>query len=133
MSKRTVLLSGVMALLLSAANAYADYVARGFKYFALDSVDVTATNNFVAPVVYTFASKDLYCPLETSNTFGAKGEIELSIISHRTLCAPVYIQTMRYKGAFKSCKAFTWGGCQGSVPFETLKECRNTCGSTTEK
>lgn len=241
----------------AAEAVVADYVARGFKYFALDSVDVMATNNFVAPIVYTFESKDLYYPLETSNTFGGKGEIELFIISHRTLCAPgsntfrdafdltadsrgharyrhqclgvpvkastsallvpeehdlktlypggraffgkapVYIQTMRYKGAFKfhkdilvpmpagfagalgverpalfsynpnasfsgpdmpacrekpargpckgmfqkyyydrasdSCKTFIWGGCQGSVPFETLKECRNTCGVTPEK
>jgi len=23
----------------------------------------------------------------------------------------------------KKCKAFTWGGCNGIVPFETLAEC----------
>lgn len=27
----------------------------------------------------------------------------------------------------KSCKSFIWGGCRGSVPFETLQECENTC------
>lgn len=234
-----------------------DYVAQGFKYFAIDSVDVTSTNNFVVPIAYTFRSKSLYYPLETSNTFGGKGEIELFVISHRTLCAPgsntfrddfdltadaqgharygdqclgipvktstsallvpeehdlktlypggraffgkapVYIQTMRYKGPFifhkdidvampagfagalgverpapfslnrfepmsgpdmpacrekpargpckglfrkfyydrasHSCKTFVWGGCQGSVPFETLKECRDMCGITQAK
>jgi hypothetical protein len=23
----------------------------------------------------------------------------------------------------EKCKSFSWGGCQGSVPFETLEEC----------
>ncbi len=27
----------------------------------------------------------------------------------------------------QSCKEFTWGGCQGVVPFETLEECKNAC------
>lgn len=26
------------------------------------------------------------------------------------------------------CKEFTWGGCDGVVPFETLEECENDCG-----
>jgi hypothetical protein len=25
------------------------------------------------------------------------------------------------------CKAFTYGGCGGVVPFETLEECKNGC------
>jgi hypothetical protein len=24
----------------------------------------------------------------------------------------------------KRCKEFTWGGCEGVVPFETLEECK---------
>jgi hypothetical protein len=27
----------------------------------------------------------------------------------------------------KKCKPFTWGGCAGVVPFQTLQECQN-CG-----
>jgi hypothetical protein len=27
----------------------------------------------------------------------------------------------------KECKKFVWGGCGGSVPFETLKECQKSC------
>jgi len=27
----------------------------------------------------------------------------------------------------KSCKQFFWGGCQGTVPFETLQDCEKTC------
>jgi len=26
-----------------------------------------------------------------------------------------------------TCKAFMWGGCQGSVPFETMEACKDTC------
>ncbi|MCV0413226.1 BPTI/Kunitz-type proteinase inhibitor domain-containing protein [Nitrosarchaeum sp.] len=27
----------------------------------------------------------------------------------------------------KSCKSFTWGGCGGTVPFDTMKLCQNLC------
>ncbi|MDC0231590.1 BPTI/Kunitz domain-containing protein [Aureispira] len=26
-----------------------------------------------------------------------------------------------------TCKSFTWGGCDGVVPFNTLQECENAC------
>lgn len=32
-----------------------------------------------------------------------------------------------YDHAEKKCKSFTWGGCDGTVPFETLEECENSC------
>ena len=27
----------------------------------------------------------------------------------------------------ESCQEFTWGGCQGSVPFETMEACMASC------
>lgn len=27
----------------------------------------------------------------------------------------------------KKCKVFTWGGCGGVVPFDTLEECEKQC------
>jgi hypothetical protein len=27
----------------------------------------------------------------------------------------------------KTCKEFTWGGCGGVVPFETMEECKQHC------
>ena len=27
----------------------------------------------------------------------------------------------------QKCKEFGWGGCNGTVPFETLNECMNAC------
>jgi hypothetical protein len=32
-----------------------------------------------------------------------------------------------YDKALKKCKSFTWGGCQGVVPFETLEDCEKSC------
>ena len=29
------------------------------------------------------------------------------------------------------CQAFTWGGCKGSVPFETMESCVTTCNAKT--
>lgn len=27
----------------------------------------------------------------------------------------------------KTCKSFTWGGCGGNVPFQTMESCEETC------
>ena len=27
----------------------------------------------------------------------------------------------------KKCKSFSWGGCRGVVPFDTLDDCENGC------
>ena len=32
-----------------------------------------------------------------------------------------------YDKEAKQCKPFTYGGCDGVVPFETLEECKNEC------
>jgi Kunitz/Bovine pancreatic trypsin inhibitor domain/Uncharacterized protein conserved in bacteria (DUF2330) len=32
-----------------------------------------------------------------------------------------------FDGNSHSCKMFIWGGCQGEVPFQSLKDCQSTC------
>lgn len=32
-----------------------------------------------------------------------------------------------FDSASGTCKAFSWGGCDGSVPFDTLEACRKSC------
>ena len=27
----------------------------------------------------------------------------------------------------KRCKSFSWGGCEGIVPFDSMEECENGC------
>tara|TARA_Y100001936_G_C16059059_1_gene663007 strand:- start:1491 stop:1721 length:231 start_codon:yes stop_codon:yes gene_type:complete len=34
-----------------------------------------------------------------------------------------------YNSETDKCIQFLWGGCGGVVPFETLEECKNACGS----
>ncbi|KAI9014613.1 hypothetical protein BC832DRAFT_160154 [Gaertneriomyces semiglobifer] len=36
-----------------------------------------------------------------------------------------------YDGDRGECALFTYGGCDGSVPFESIEDCRTTCLSTT--
>jgi hypothetical protein len=33
-----------------------------------------------------------------------------------------------YDSVEKKCKPFTWGGCDGVVPFQTMEECEAGCG-----
>ena len=66
----------------------ADYVARGIDFFVLDFVEVPTDTRLVEPLLFRFASTDLYYPLKTSNSFGGAGSIELFIIAPTTLCAP---------------------------------------------
>ncbi len=65
-----------------------DYVKRGIPYFVLDFVLVTEETRFIEPVLYRFASRLLYYPLRTSNTFGGRGGIDLILIVPGTLCTP---------------------------------------------
>lgn len=66
----------------------ADYVKRGYPFFALDRVDAPTQAKFIEPITYQFASSQLYYPLLTSNSFGGKGTIELFIVAPVTLCRP---------------------------------------------
>ena len=31
-----------------------------------------------------------------------------------------------------TCKAFIWGGCGGTVPFETMQDCQQTCNAPSQ-
>ncbi|MCB9233099.1 MAG: hypothetical protein H6581_15690 [Bacteroidia bacterium] len=39
------------------------------------------------------------------------------------------IEKAFYNPQTGQCETFYWGGCGGTVPFETLVECRQQCGS----
>ncbi len=38
-----------------------------------------------------------------------------------------YIPSYYYDGDHNECEIFYWGGCDGTVPFDTLEECEATC------
>ena len=39
-------------------------------------------------------------------------------------------QRYYYDADSGSCQTFIWGGCKGSVPFETLEACTQACNAT---
>ena len=43
-----------------------DYMARGFRFFVLDLIDVSSVENSVEPILYKFETSFLYYPLEIS-------------------------------------------------------------------
>lgn len=71
-----------------AERIIADYVDRGLAYFVFDYVELTEETRFIEPVLYRFASRELYYPLKNTNTFGGKGGIELILFAPGSLCAP---------------------------------------------
>lgn len=42
------------------------------------------------------------------------------------LCQAAFIRYY-YDQKDKKCKSFTWGGCGGTVPFESMKACEDAC------
>ena len=39
-------------------------------------------------------------------------------------------QRYYYDADSDSCRTFIWGGCKGSVPFETMENCISTCNAS---
>ncbi|MBL8936929.1 MAG: BPTI/Kunitz domain-containing protein [Archangium sp.] len=39
-----------------------------------------------------------------------------------------YFPRAFFNPATKRCESFVWGGCDGVVPFDTVKECQQVCG-----
>lgn len=39
------------------------------------------------------------------------------------------IESYFFNQSTKKCEKFFWGGCEGTRPFETLKDCQNKCGT----
>ncbi len=89
-----------------------DYVKRGIRYFVLDFVEISEDPRFIEPVLYRFASKDLYYPLRTSNTFGGTGEIDLMLILPGSLCRPSL-------AAYDTCLGFRAGPVRGQMHAST--------------
>ena len=51
---------------------------------------------------------------------------ECSLIPNEGPCNAAFVRYY-FDTAENKCKEFTWGGCDGVVPFETLEECEG-CG-----
>lgn len=79
-----------------AEGIVADYVNRGISYFVLDYVELGVEPRFIEPIQYRFASRELYYPLKSTNTFGGRGSIDLLLFLPGSLCKPTL-------GAYDTC------------------------------
>jgi len=43
-----------------------------------------------------------------------------------------YIERYHFDKNTETCEQFIWGGCGGSVPFDSLEMCKNTCEVVTK-
>jgi hypothetical protein len=55
----------------------ADYMSRGFTYFIFDVIELSTEKQSIEPILYQFASKDLYFPLKVTTM--AEGETDIAL------------------------------------------------------
>ena len=49
-----------------------------------------------------------------------------SLVPNSGMCLALFTKYY-YDTNEKKCKTFVWGGCGGTVPFETLADCEKQC------
>lgn len=76
---------GKPALGKSLKQIVADYLKRGFTFFAFDIVTLSPEKQTVQPLTYRFNSDYLYYPLKVTNLYGGEGTVELFVIHPKDL------------------------------------------------
>jgi hypothetical protein len=66
-------------------NLTAQYIGKGFDYFAFDLIDLEQRRRSVDPIIYEFKSESLYYPLEMSSTISGSTEITIITITNGRL------------------------------------------------
>ena len=67
-----------------------DYMARGFRFFVLDLIEITSDENSVEPILYRFETDFLYYPLKISSPIPGDTRITLFLLTERTIPSPFY-------------------------------------------
>lgn len=77
-----------------------DYMARGFRFFVLDLIDVSTEENSVEPILYRFETSFLYYPLEISSPIPGDTEVNLFLLTNSQIenhgYSPYYPLTLAY-------------------------------------
>jgi hypothetical protein len=55
----------------------ADYMKRGFTYFVFDVIELSTEKQSIEPILYQFASRDLYFPLKVTTM--AEGDTDIAL------------------------------------------------------
>lgn len=67
-----------------------DYMARGFRFFVLDLIEISPDKNSVEPILYRFETSFLYYPLKISSPIPGDTKITLFLITNRKIPSPFY-------------------------------------------
>jgi hypothetical protein len=67
-----------------------DYMARGFRFFVLDLIEISPDKNSVEPILYRFETSFLYYPLKISSPIPGDTKITLFLITNRKITSPFY-------------------------------------------
>lgn len=66
------------------------------------------------------------CQSEKDSPEPATQPVACTLVPDAGMCNAAFVRYY-YDPKDKKCKPFTWGGCNGVVPFTTLQECQD-CG-----
>lgn len=58
-----------------------DYMARGFRFYVLDLIEVSPEQNSVEPILYKFETSFLYYPVEITSPLGGETKITLFLLT----------------------------------------------------
>jgi len=67
-----------------------DYMARGFRFFVLDLIEISPDENSVEPILYRFETSFLYYPLKISSPIPGDTKITLFLLTNRKIPNPFY-------------------------------------------
>lgn len=99
-------------------------VGDNYEYFTL-SINTTGTQ--LDPYNYYKVKIKLPDNVYVSQSFYAEmPENKCDLIPKTGPCRG-FIQKYYYNQTTRTCEEFTYGGCRGIVPFDTLQECENNC------
>ncbi len=80
-----------------------EYMARGFRFFALDIIQLSADQKSVEPILYQFETSFLYYPLKISSPISGNTKITLFLLTNGKIESnffsssyPIYLFTRAY-------------------------------------
>lgn len=67
-----------------------DYMTRGFRFFVLDLIETSPSQNSVEPILYHFETDFLYYPLKISSPISGDTKITLFLLTNGKIESPFY-------------------------------------------
>jgi len=78
----------------------ADYMNRGFTYFVFDVIELTSEKKSIEPILYRFASRNLYFPVKVTTL--SEGETDISLYLFTPFRTDIWATRTGFKSGFYS-------------------------------